>query len=227
MNFTYDGIDVDLTLDEKQKKIVGWLKTNTFKEIIWLEFLRDKKIITPESIVVDVGSYIGNHVVYFSKILGAKKVIAFEPTPRVFDILQENIKNNNLQNIEAYNLAVSSKSGYTKCKVRKENNPAKNKWYRTEKYTPECVQSVTLSKHVSEKVDFIKIDNEEMEMEALMGGIELIKKYSPYLMVEVSKANLGEFETLMKKLNYNRIGKKTFTLKRGSKINNLLLQRKR
>lgn len=225
MKFTYNEIDINIKLDKNHIPLMKWAETNqNFREELFLRFLKDNKIINKESVVLDVGSYIGNHVIYYSKIIGVKKVIAFEPTINSFNILQENIKNNNIRNVECNNIAVLSKTGYAKCNIRKKINPATNQWYNGDNIG-NCVPSVILSNFVKEKIDFIKIDVEGMELEVLLGSKELIEKYSPYLMVEVLKENLNDFLTIIKNLNYTRIGKSVFTLNKELKLNTLLYKR--
>lgn len=227
MKFKYNKINININLDKNHIPLIKWASKNqNFREEPFLRFLKDNKIINKESTVLDVGSYIGNHVIYYSKIIKVKKVIAFEPTIRSFNILQENIKNNNIKNVEYNNLAVSSKIGFAECNIRKKRNPAANQWYNVDNLTINCVQTITLSEFIKEKVDFIKIDVEGMELKVLSGGEELIKKYSPYLMVEVMKENLNDFLLIMKKWKYNRIGKSVFTLNKDFKLNTLLYKRK-
>lgn len=220
MNFIYNDIEIDMTLDKGHIPLMKWsIENKTFREETFLRFLKDHNIVTKESVVLDVGSYIGNHVIYFSKIIGVKKVIAFEPTALSFNILQKNIKNNNIKNVESNNIAVLSKSGFAKCNIRSEKNPAKNQWCES---NDTLIKSISLSEFIKEKVDFIKIDVEGNELEVLEGGKELIKKYLPYLMVEVMKNNLDDFELFMKDLNYTQIGKEVFTLNRKKKANTIL-----
>ena len=66
-----------------------------------------KKIIRPNSTVIDIGAQTGNMSVAYS--LFADKVISFEPNPATFEVLQ---KNSNLNtNIHPYNYAVSDMVG--------------------------------------------------------------------------------------------------------------------
>jgi FkbM family methyltransferase len=61
--------------------------------------------------VVDVGANIGDSSIYFA-IKGAKKVLAFEPLPSVYQVALENVKLNNLENvITLINAGVGSKGG--------------------------------------------------------------------------------------------------------------------
>ena len=53
----------------------------------------------PENaLVVDVGANIGNHTVYFTKLLGLK-VIAVEPNPPAIRLLQQNINLNEIHDL--------------------------------------------------------------------------------------------------------------------------------
>jgi FkbM family methyltransferase len=61
-------------------------------------------------IVVDVGANIGDSAIYFA-LQGAKKVIAFEPYAGVFNTALENIRLNNIENIQMVRSAVGPKCG--------------------------------------------------------------------------------------------------------------------
>ena len=63
------------------------------------------KLIKPNSVVLDIGAQTGNMAVAYS--LFAKKVIAFEPNPATFEVLEKNSELNT--NIIPYNLACSDK----------------------------------------------------------------------------------------------------------------------
>jgi FkbM family methyltransferase len=64
--------------------------------------------------VVDVGANIGDSSIYFA-IKGARKVLAFEPLPSVYQVALENVKLNRLENvITLINAGVGSKDGVIK-----------------------------------------------------------------------------------------------------------------
>jgi hypothetical protein len=68
--------------------------------------------------IVDIGAYIGDTAIYFA-LLGAKRVIAFEPYPLLYRILLENINLNNLgDQIKAKNVAVWGGFGEMKLECR-------------------------------------------------------------------------------------------------------------
>ena len=65
------------------------------------------KIITKGSTVIDIGAQTGNMAVAYS--LFADKVIAFEPNPATFEVLEKNSEINPV--IEPYNYAISDEEG--------------------------------------------------------------------------------------------------------------------
>ncbi len=80
-----------------------------FQEV-WLMDLYEKHYrIKPGDVILDIGAHIGA----FSVLAARKgaKVFAYEPTPRSFRLLLENIKD---YDVSAFNLAVSSKAGEIK-----------------------------------------------------------------------------------------------------------------
>ena len=79
-----------------------------FEEFV-LEALKEKifkNIDTQKSICLDIGANIGNHTLYFSQFFD--KVYAFEPHPRIYDLLKINVKKS--KNIEIFQFGLSNKN---------------------------------------------------------------------------------------------------------------------
>lgn len=226
MKFKYEGKEIEIILDENHPRLIKWASEHrTFKEEPMLRYLKDNEIITPLSVVMDVGSYIGNHVIYYSKIIGVQRILSFEPTLRSFNILLQNLAVNNISNVDAYNAAISKKTGFAECNIRTEDNPAKNQWFETSGAGLTSVTTFRISDFDFDTIDFIKIDVEGMELLALEGGIDLIEKQGPTIMIETFKSNLPQIESIMRNLHYTRIGDEVFTLHRHKKANTLLFKR--
>ena len=69
------------------------------------------KVIKSKS-MLDIGSNIGNHTLYFLNECGAKFVYCFEPAIDTFEILKRNIEINHLENRTGlFNVGVGSKMG--------------------------------------------------------------------------------------------------------------------
>ena len=132
-----------------------------FKEIFFDEIYERR--FKPSGVVVDVGAYAGMFAV--KAALSAKTVIAIEPCPAMFEILQANCAS--LPNIKLVNLAVSSKTGRIRLYLARSayGNSTTNKTKTYVKTT-----AITLDDLLVKPVDFIKIDTEGAEMEALKGA---------------------------------------------------------
>ena len=65
---------------------------------------------TPESTVVFVGAHIGSILVPIAKKVA--KVIAFEPNPPTFQMLEANVRLNGLSNVVLYPYALSDENGF-------------------------------------------------------------------------------------------------------------------
>lgn len=120
------------------------------------------------AVVIDVGAFIGDSAIFYAN-KGAKKVIAYEPIPSLFEILQKNIKLNNYQHIiKTQKQAVSDNN--STCQIRyTENNPG-GSGEKQNNYTKifQC-ESIPLSQVIQKlgKVDILKMDCEGAEHKSL------------------------------------------------------------
>lgn len=73
------------------------LRTGGFYEARLLAMVAALGLVGPQSVVCDIGANIGNHTVYFTKVMGAAKVLAFEPQSYCHATLTDNIALNGLQ----------------------------------------------------------------------------------------------------------------------------------
>ncbi len=83
---------------------------NLFKEIFMTEQYFFSVTGTDSPRIIDCGANIGMSVIYFKYLFPECRIIAFEPNPDAFYLLEKNIANNNLKNIETKNYALSNKT---------------------------------------------------------------------------------------------------------------------
>lgn len=130
--------------------------------------------------VVDAGAYIGTFAIYVAKIVGDKgRVIAFEPDKSNFNKLLKNIKLNDVNNIIAINKGLWNKNETLKFDRRKSKSSM----------MVECMDNKTqgevvdykfvklddeLKKIGINKIDFIKMDIEGAEIEAVKGCRDIL-----------------------------------------------------
>ena len=139
-------------------------------------------------IVIDIGAHIGLYTIISSKRVGAQgKVVAIEADPENFEMLNSNIKLNQLTNVIPLNYAVFSKetkiklylpsgeSGFTKYNTIMPN------WINTQEKFVEVNANtldylLQLNKIRQEEVNWIKIDVEGAEFEVLKGATNVLSK---------------------------------------------------
>lgn len=192
--------------DYIQKKIFLSEGFYESEELCYLnEFLRkyygDKKEIT----VCDIGANIGNHTLYFAKILGGgvKWVYSFEPVVSTFDILKKNIEINNLHNVSLYNCALGEVNGNGDVLVRDESNAGANSIV----YDENGVTDIKMldSFQFEYKIDFLKMDVEGFEKSVLNGAKEFLKKNHPVLYIEIFDTNYAEVLRLLEEIGYFKV----------------------
>ena len=81
------------------------------------------KNIKNKNIIIDVGANAGDFSVFLNK--DAKMIYAFEPVPKIYERLVNNIKVNNITNITAYNFGVHVKKTALKISVPKQDGCSK------------------------------------------------------------------------------------------------------
>lgn len=159
-----------------------------------------KKHIKNGMTVLDVGSYIGYYSILASKLVGHKgKVYAFEPSPESRGLLHKNIQLNNCKNIQVFEGAVTDKVGDIAYFVSSTNLSGSSKFpgYADPKGFRGVeikVPTTSLDEVVGDKkVDFIKMDIEGAETQAINGMANIIKNNPDLkLMIEVCPKGLIE-----------------------------------
>jgi len=61
----------------------------------------------PGDVVVDIGAHVGVVSTYLAKRFPFLRIVSFEPVPRLFELLQWNLKRNGIRNVTAVNKAVT------------------------------------------------------------------------------------------------------------------------
>jgi FkbM family methyltransferase len=130
---------------------------------------------------LDVGANIG--VISQALETSGYKVIAFEPQPEVYKVLQMNFGG------EAHNVAVGSAEGTAempKLHYSEKGNFGGISLNTKSPYGSYKVVVVTLDDMIasSEDVGFIKIDVEGYELEVLKGAVDTIRRCRPVLYIE-------------------------------------------
>ena len=148
---------------------------NTYK--YYVKKYKPKK----NDIIIDVGSGLGQELLYFSKIIGKKgKIFSIESDPRLFKVLKEIISLNNLKNVYLFNSFFYKKNNLkVKSKLLNINDwmsnsiySDKGKFFETNTITIDSI----IKKYKLRKIDFAKFNVEGSEINLLSGNDIFLRK---------------------------------------------------
>lgn len=162
-----NGSKMVLRLDNLFISVYGHFEYESFEtELV-------KKQVSKGDIVIDLGANVGYYTLLFSKLVGGTgKVFAFEPDSENFSLLKKNVEINGYKNVVLVKKAVSSRSCEALFYLR--NNGVSNSFLNfgdgAKSVAVEKVDLDTFFGKIDCMVDFIKMDIEGEEFEALKGA---------------------------------------------------------
>jgi len=169
-------------------------------------------------VALDCGANIGVHTIEWARLLhGWGSVVAFEAQERIFYALAGNIAINNCLNATATLAAVGAEndriripapnylipSSFGSLELRKA---ARNEFigqpidYSDTGTT--TVDQITIDSRAYPRVDFIKLDVEGMELEALAGASATIDRCKPQMLIETIKSDKEKLLSLLEQKGY-------------------------
>jgi FkbM family methyltransferase len=148
-------------------------------------------LIKPNSVAVDVGANHGAYTYLLSQI--CKTVISFEPNKslakRLLDADLSNVKvmpyglSNRSSECDLYLEEVDGLLETGTASINGQTNRGKSKSIR--------IKIITLDSLNLTQVDFIKIDVEGHELEAINGAVQTIKKHKPIMLIEIEERHIS------------------------------------
>lgn len=204
--FSYRGADFKLRgVFEEDYIFKKILKRRCFYELDFLEFFRF--VVSREGVVIDAGANIGNHSIYFSRVM-KRRVLAFEPNAATFDVLDLNCKEN-FADVARFNVGLSEKSGFSDFVIDGvlEKNVGMAK-LGEKKDSTGCVRLISIDEflHMNHEISnlaAIKIDVEGYEESVLNGAMKSISKHKPSIFVECQdEISFQAVSKILEKLDY-------------------------
>jgi len=161
-------------------------------------FLLEQYIPKKSNIVIDCGAYIGLYSVICSKLCGDQGlVISIEPEPNSFQILRKNVRENRVNNIQLFNIALLDRECEVEFFVPKVSASGSTFYInhlqkQGIKHSKTKVKTTTLDKLIKsmrlDHVDIAKIDVEGAELSVLCGAMESLQnRVINKLVIEVHK----------------------------------------
>lgn len=187
--------DTSKILEDRESKKVLFMRSNVIKTTNW-EYIEDIDISKPqyflndfyelneEEIYIDLGAYNGDTILKFvNKVCGKyKKIIAFEPDKRTYELLKTNIEKSKLDNIEIYNLGSWDKKDVLGFASGLNSNINGNSYISKSEEKRISVEALD-NLFINIPITFIKMDIEGAEKESLFGAKKIIQRYKPKLAI--------------------------------------------
>ena len=147
---------------------------------------------------LDCGCNYGFYSFFTASLSKKNLVLAYEASSSTIKEFNKNLSLNNLQNINCKNLAISDEND----KLINFNESI-NDWESSASH--DSFNKKNTSRIKTTTIDFelkdydlkdftlcIKLDIEGSEFQAIKGGLEIIKKYAPIIIIEISKYNINQ-----------------------------------
>lgn len=147
-----------------------------------------KNICEPKKndIVLSAGAYYGETTIWFANKVGQDgKIYAFEPSETALKKLRENIDKNYITNVAVIPKGVYSVTGNQAFLLQDKTHDDANKIVAIGGNSN--IETIKIDEFISEngidRINFLKLDIEGAEYEALCGAKQTIKKYKPKIAV--------------------------------------------
>lgn len=160
-------------------------------------------------VIVDAGAHIGMATLYYKMLFPDSRIIAFEPVPYNFKILEKNIHENQLENVELYQAVVAPKSGALRIQEpigegawRSGAGIIPRGWKGIQDNQEIKVEAIGIQEILHDKIDIFKMDIEGMEYEVIRNAGPLIRNVNNWV-IEVHPRKDHRIEEIQKTLIQN------------------------
>lgn len=157
--------------------------------------------------ILDIGTNIGNHMLYYCSQMEATAVYCFEPNPLTRKTLEKNIELNHLERIvTVYPVALGAANGKG---IQKDFTLANTGMNRIEEVKDAAAEGgtvdiVSLDGYGFTAIDFIKIDVEGFELDVLSGAGVTFRNNKAVVLIEVFADNQERVDRLMEEYGYRK-----------------------
>lgn len=158
------------------------------------------QLLRPGMVVIDAGANVGQYSMLAATGVGPSgSVHSFEPIPATFARLQKHVAENSLSNVQLNQIALWDKDTTVSLGMPAgmlNNAGAYSVRAGADKLSSIEAPAARLDTYCAlqnlSRVDVIKMDIEGAEPFAISGGLEVIKKFRPTLLVEINRTALND-----------------------------------
>lgn len=162
-----------------------------------------------DPVIVDAGAHIGMATLYYKMLFPESRIIAFEPVPYNFNILEKNIHENQLENVELIQAVVAPKSGILRIQEpigegawRSGAGIIPKGWKGIQDNQEIKVEAIGIQEILHDKIDIFKMDIEGMEYEVIRNAGPLLRNVKNWI-IEVHPRKDHRIEEIQKILLQN------------------------
>ncbi len=159
------------------------------------EFAFLDAILDPEMVFVDVGAHLGLYTLFAARRAAA--VWAFEPSSREFARLESNLRRGGLSGVQVLRRAVGNADKTAQLQIAHAMHSGQNTLHAFSHsgVVSESVETVEVERldrfareHELRRLDVLKVDAEQSELEVLEGAREILGSLQPWVLVEMNPA---------------------------------------
>jgi len=182
-----DGVSIVCDEDDERIAPIEILNLGSYEREM---FDMTLKLIGKNQTVFDVGANVGWYSLHLAKLVKGVRVYSFEPIPKTYGYLAENIRLNKAGNVTAHNLGLSDRRGKLTFYYYPEGsvNASLANLTKSDAVRRITCRVTTLDDFIHRKktgVDFIKCDVEGAELLVFKGGMRTIEKNKPVIFAEM------------------------------------------
>jgi FkbM family methyltransferase len=234
MTFRYS--DVKMICVQGDKRIACFDSFNFLsyeEEELSMQF----KLIEKDDVVFDIGGNYGWYSIHVAKKFPLNEIYAFEPLPKTYSTLKENLFINNVNNVKAFNIGLSKEVGEFTfyCDPNLTVNASLSNVSDNSNAIELTCKVDVLDRFVQSnninKIDFIKLDIEGAELFALIGAKKSIIDFKPKIFIEMLRKWALKFDyhpndiiLFLKEIGYKCYIIKEATLEEILEVNELTVE---
>jgi FkbM family methyltransferase len=189
---------ISITGDARDTSVMSMLTSTRTYEPHVVSLLQS--VLTPASVVLDIGANIGVHTLVASTLAREGRVFAFEPSTHHLEYLARNVAANGATNVVIERVAVMDVPGVVVLSMPKTFQAGSFISSDQREGLVEEVPAITIDHWARgagvDSCDFVKIDIEGCEQLALAGAAESLRRWQPLLLVECNAVTQRRFRSM-------------------------------
>ena len=195
----------EVDLDPRTPKLGGSFNPRNVKNGVahaydpqLLRFVYGQLVGIRNAVLVDVGANTGSFCL-LAKFLPTLRVVAFEPNPVVFEVLEENLKRNRISGrVLAWPYALAGRDYKRKLRLPKKGGMSGHATLGEkpcfEAGKTEAVDAFPLDAvFIRDHLDLLKVDTEGCELYVFQGAVETLRKFKPGIVYERNAKAAAQF----------------------------------